>query len=299
MTIGYSLAADHMALAQAGFTDTADITDPVLIGRIGDLLNSWSRVCDIRFEAVAGPADLTIYLDPMDGRYGTLGYTAASDPNGDGLLTDDGTVWMGLDPNDLETVDQTLIHEGGHVLGLGHNDHAWSVMASSQNVAAPYITDYDAAVARSIYGAPAALPVIRGTNDADVLVGGSADDVVRGMAGDDLLFGFGGSDVLYGNQGADKLSGGEANDTLYGGQGDDLQSGGDGADVLYGNLGDDTLYGGDGPDLLFGGQGDDVMFVGAGDTVVGGLGADTIYADPLAVIGQHDPADVIVEWFGV
>ncbi|MEQ9416653.1 MAG: calcium-binding protein [Salinisphaeraceae bacterium] len=129
-----------------------------------------------------------------------------------------------------------------------------------------------------------------------VLTGASTARVSGGHGADTLRGSADAADLLYGNQDGDRLSGLAGDDTLYGGQDADQLFGGDGADVLYGNLGADTLSGGAGPDVLYGGQANDVIFAGAGDTVFGGLGADTIWAHPLAVIGQQDPNDTIMEW---
>jgi Ca2+-binding RTX toxin-like protein len=74
----------------------------------------------------------------------------------------------------------------------------------------------------------------------------------------------------------DVLVGGTNGDTLSGGEGRDALVGAEGADTLSGGAGEDLLLGGDGADVLFGGSEDDVLFGELGDdTMTGGTGADT------------------------
>ena len=128
---------------------------------------------------------------------------------------------------------------------------------------------------------------LRGSNHADVLLGGhgrnvivagNGNDFVRARNGDDFVLGEGGNDKLYGENGADKLDGGAGNDRLYGGLGNDELIGGVGADNLYGQDSNDLLDGGDGNDTLRGGSGADRMLGGAGDDLMqGGTGADRLF----------------------
>lgn len=212
-------------------------------------------------------------------------------------ITDDGTgfgmVSYMTAADDTGAWDRAAVwaHEAGHAEGEG------DILGAADSLYS--YTD--------IHDEPSQLDTERwqswfGPNDGSTAFhagdGGTVSAGIRGGGGDDTIWGDGGDDVLYGNAGDDVLDGGEDGDTLYGGQGNDAIAGGDDADVLYGNLGNDTLEGGAGADWLHGGQGDDVVYGGAGDTIFGGVGADTLYAHPLAVIGQTDPADTILEWIG-
>ncbi|MFC7557227.1 DUF4214 domain-containing protein [Pseudoroseomonas wenyumeiae] len=74
------------------------------------------------------------------------------------------------------------------------------------------------------------IEAIRGSAQADTLLGTDAADLFLGGAGDDHLVGRGGNDDLRGDEGDDWLEGGEGDDTLRGGAGDDRIDGGAGFD---------------------------------------------------------------------
>ena len=74
--------------------------------------------------------------------------------------------------------------------------------------------------------------VVIGTNQADVLSGGSGNDVLVGLGGDDRLQGQSGDDILIGGSGDDDLSGGAGRDILIGGFGADRLNAGSGEDIL-------------------------------------------------------------------
>jgi Ca2+-binding RTX toxin-like protein len=99
---------------------------------------------------------------------------------------------------------------------------------------------------------------IRGTINADQLVGTPGADVICGLGGNDSIQGLGG------------------NDKIDGGAGNDLITGGAGTDTLLGGNGNDTIYAKD----------------GARDLVNGGPGADTAVVDPkldrLVSIERHN-----------
>ncbi|MAF96140.1 MAG: hypothetical protein CMM60_10350 [Rhodospirillaceae bacterium] len=130
---------------------------------------------------------------------------------------------------------------------------------------------------------------IKGTVDADFLVGGPGRDDIGGLEGNDYIYGdtptnFDSAthdisnpltDPEFSSGSGDLISGGDGDDTLYGGAGGDTLYGDDGADRLEGNDGADTLYGGAGADNIFGYAGDDILIGGQGnDTLTGGTGAD-------------------------
>lgn len=181
-----------------------------------------------------------------------------------------------------------VLHEIGHAFGLADRPAATG-SESLYGYAAPHPAGLTADAIEFVQAGLGSSP-----RDDRIAVTGSAAGRIRGGPGRDTVVAGAGDEVIYGNRHGDHLLGGAGDDTVYGGQDDDRIAGGDSADVLYGNLGGDTLSGGPGPDRLYGGQGDDVIHAGAGDTVWGGRGADTIWAHPLTVIGQHDPLDSIL-----
>ena len=67
--------------------------------------------------------------------------------------------------------------------------------------------------------------VIRGTDRADKLVGGTANQRFYGKAGNDVIEARGGNDKVVGGSGNDRLYGEAGNDHLIGGRGDDLLQG--------------------------------------------------------------------------
>lgn len=303
-TIGYTFYGSGEAVYDRGIPGgVRALSEDAYQLKAGVAFRQWEAVANVHFAEVTDPAsaDLSIFWDRVDWFGGVLGYAAIWDRDGNGLLEGpDEVTRIGMDPADADVFSQTILHEVGHVLGLGHETGYPSVMHPQIGQATSFISSGDIVEIQGLYGAPS-MPVVRGTDDDDYLhrAGGAAGHDFRAGRGNDTAWGSTGGDVIYGNQGDDLLDGNYGDDTLYGGQDVDRLNGGPGNDVLYGNLGGDTLSGGDGLDLLYGGQGNDAIYAGEGDTVIGGLGSDTIYAHPLAIIGQHDPADVVLEWLGV
>jgi serralysin len=82
---------------------------------------------------------------------------------------------------------------------------------------------------------------IAGTDQADFIVGNSADNTLTGRDGNDALIAGAGDDVLFGGAGADFFSGHLGDDSLYGGDGNDVMRGGEGADLIVGGDGFDWL----------------------------------------------------------
>jgi Ca2+-binding RTX toxin-like protein len=149
---------------------------------------------------------------------------------------------------------------------------------------------------------------LRGTQNADSLVGGDGNDILGGDFGADTLIGGGGSDVLSGGDGDDQLSGGAGSDSIEGGLGNDtVLLSGNRADYQIGRVpfsgelfqvrdlrpgspdGNDLLSGvetirfADGTELrtadvgtfIAGTEGNDFLFGTASlDTISGGAGAD-------------------------
>ena len=131
---------------------------------------------------------------------------------------------------------------------------------------------------------------IRGTDQADILIGTAGPDVILGGDGDDMISGLGGDDLICAGPGNDTVTGGDGDDRLVGGRGDDVLKGeagndllvdGAGNDRLDGGLGDDHLAPGMGADHLVGGPGDDTLRGGSGDdTLDGGVGGDDLAGGP-------------------
>ncbi|MEM9447522.1 MAG: cadherin domain-containing protein [Cyanobacteria bacterium P01_E01_bin.6] len=117
---------------------------------------------------------------------------------------------------------------------------------------------------------------IQGRGGDDFIVGNAGDDCLLGNAGDDEIFGRRGNDEIDGGVGNDRLNGDRGNDTIDGGNGDDFVKGGAGRDILTGGSGDDELRGNGKRDEIDGGAGNDLIVGGfRRDTLTGGAGADT------------------------
>jgi Tol biopolymer transport system component len=92
---------------------------------------------------------------------------------------------------------------------------------------------------------------IRGTINADYLVGTPGPDVICGLAGNDLIIGLGGNDRIEGGAGDDTMNGGPGHDVLFGGAGNDWFNVKDGAkDVVSGGPGADRALDDPGLDRL-------------------------------------------------
>jgi Ca2+-binding RTX toxin-like protein len=74
--------------------------------------------------------------------------------------------------------------------------------------------------------------LIKGTDEANFIVGSAGDDTIKGAKGDDTLIGGEGNDLLNGGKGDDPILGEAGDDTLFGSQGADTLSGGEGNDVF-------------------------------------------------------------------
>lgn len=154
--------------------------------------------------------------------------------------------------------------------------------------------------------------VLYGLGAADTLDGGPGNDHLYGQSstggpdGADVIFGGDGSDYLQGNAGNDTLDGGAGSDRINGGADNDSIVGGLGNDTINGNLGADTIAGGDGNDSLRGGQGDDVISGGDGDDLIsgdrgvdsltGGAGADRFAFDGGQATISGSSVDVVQDY---
>ena len=122
---------------------------------------------------------------------------------------------------------------------------------------------------------------LTGSEDGNLLIGGTGDDTIRG---------FGGADQLVGGGGGDSLDGGDGDDDIDAGPGNDTLTGGAGRDILFGESGDDSLDGGEDADSLSGGAGSDILHGGGGDDFLQSDddGDDQLYGD-----GGDDVIDVL------
>lgn len=130
---------------------------------------------------------------------------------------------------------------------------------------------------------------LRGSRDADRIIGTDGPDVIAAGPGNDVINSGRGDDVICAGGGNDVVISGAGRDIVWGDvdinhrnleevvdSGDDRLQGGGGIDALYGNDGNDQLNAGSGNDYLSGGAGDDTMDGGIGfDIMDGGDGTDT------------------------
>lgn len=263
-------------------------------GAISRAVSAWDDVVTNDFTRVTGPATLTFV--PLSEALAIAGLPPTSNYLALNVTFHRGTSgiysYVGLDTAYPWDPWVMALHEVGHMFGLVDRPYA-DGRTSLYGYQYPHPTGLTADAVQSAQ--------LLGADEGDnrIALTGRANGTVKGGFGRDTIEGADGSEIIYGNQGSDWLMGGGSADTIFGGQDADMVRGGVGNDVLYGNMAADTLSGGLGRDRLYGGQGDDLIYAGAGDTVWGGLGTDTIYADRLAVIGQADPADVVLYVVGV
>jgi len=261
------------------FQAAADLWERVVVADLVDISSSaWGAIDDLRIDATVAH---------IDGSGGILGQ-AGWDARRSGSLPYHGT--MSFDSADVTTMynNQTLysvvLHEIGHVLGIGTLWTAYGLVNTSthQYFGGNALNEY-----RTLVGTPSAtyIPIEDqggpGTAnshwdeeafDAELMTGyieasGTAMPLSRmtiasladlGYAVDltvaDSYF-LPGSGVLNGTSGYDLIWGTSRSEIINGLGGDD---------VLYGMEGEDKLYGGNGNDILIGGVGSDLLEGGAG-----------------------------------
>lgn len=254
--------------------------------------------------------DVAYNADGTGWSWGTYPVVTADWPNTRGAIsiTD---VLLDYDPGSVGY--QIVLHELGHALGLKHPHEGDPVFATALDDTSHTVMSYnnegdtkaqyqplDVAALEYLYGPADGLDgvrltfddgsdtlLVRGTADADTLIGVNGRAILKGTGGDDTLLGRGSGDTLDGGAGNDSLDGLSGSDLAFGRGGDDLLIGGEGRDTLKGASGSDTVAGGGGNDVLFGGKGDDLL-VGGGrsdalsggaedDLARGGEGADTLF----------------------
>ncbi len=122
--------------------------------------------------------------------------------------------------------------------------------------------------------------IIAGTNESDIIYGGTGNDRICGLGGDDVIYGENGNDILDSGEGSDTIDGGGAGDQIYGKGGDDILLGDQGNDAIDGGDGADTITGGTGNDEIYGGSGNDIIDGSDGtDIICGNSGNDTMLGD--------------------
>ena len=311
---------------------------------IDQAVQKWEDACGIDLvevpyaEADAGtsPVDIGIGMAYIDGRGGTAGVTVHHDFMREILLRC-GSSTEGLDRNDaivlvdvreygytwsgtpflsnLEAVQfhNTILHEIGHAIGIGHSNRSHQVMSggieNNQGDTPYWHTWYrqplqadDIAAARALYGPPEAAspppaPPTPSTPGIDLVAlpapavripapermsgdyqwGTRGADTLRGGEGADNVYGDSGNDALLGRGGDDFIDAGPGNDKVWGEDGNDGILGGIGNDLVYGQAGNDTIFGGYGRDIVLAGAGADKVQGGAGDDkLFGGSGYDTL-----------------------
>ena len=313
---------------------------------IGLAVDAWEDACGIDFVEVPykdglswHEADVRIVLSSIDGPGGLAGVTVTTgdireynlrcgrstdvlDGNEAAIAIDVdeyGFAWFGTPHlSNLEAVQfhNTILHELGHAIGIGHSDRTHQVMSGDHPGDTPYWHTWyrqplqadDIAAARALYGPPEAAspppapstpgidlvalaePAVQislpgrtagenewGTRGADTLRGGEGADNVYGDSGNDALLGRGGDDFIDAGPGNDKVWGEDGNDGVLGGIGNDLVYGQAGNDTIFGGHGRDIVLAGAGADKVQGGGGDDKLFGGSGyDTLSGGADADFV-----------------------
>jgi hypothetical protein len=99
---------------------------------------------------------------------------------------------------------------------------------------------------------------VRGSSQADRILGDDLNNALLGGGGDDLLVGGAGYDSISGGAGRDTIEGGLQLDRLFGDAGNDVLRGGEGNDYLSGGAGSDLLEPGVGTNQVLGGAAHDV-----------------------------------------
>lgn len=277
------------------------------------------------------PLTNTVFAAPLSGQLGTTVWTGAvgleTTTSFDIVLNSGtlpfGSTWsLGATAGSYD-VESVILHELGHVLGVGHTGEAYSIMYPTlyRNESKLTLSRIEIEAARTLYptsecgfATPDAIvgspgnDVLYGTSGDDVIIAGLGNDVILGGGGNDRIcggdgtdsiWGQSGNDTIYGGAGADQLRGGSGTDTIRGGADNDDINGGRDNDTVYGDGGDDTIKGGTGDDTLEGGDGNDfVSGNGGSDRVRGGNGNDEVRGGPRPDTLYGDANDDILKGYG-
>lgn len=177
-------------------------------------------------------------------------------------------------------IQSVIVHEIGHVVGLGHVGTTSEVMFLSINEGEidRKLGKGDLMGMRTLWGfrCEGRVVTLRGTTSDDTLTGTNGPDVIQGRGGNDTIRARRGNDVVCAGSGKDVVIGARGDDQIDGGAGRDRLLGGTGNDTIGAGKGNDRVFGGTGNDALKGGGGDDRLDGGPGsDSCAGGPGADT------------------------
>lgn len=197
---------------------------------IRDAIEIWAAAGDIDFiqvpdDGVAGSEPSLSFARFFHGRpqeannFGGV-YFPSEDPTG-------GNIMIADDPVSRTRTDfiDLVLHQIGHLIGLGHTNSASSVMLPFVYSGGPGLGQGDRDAAREVYGAQDgvrldyvladAQPDFHGlwASDALRILGNDLDNVLAATARADTLVGGGGDDLLEGRGGNDRLDGGDGFDT--------------------------------------------------------------------------------------
>ncbi|MBO1351354.1 MAG: calcium-binding protein [Hormoscilla sp. GUM202] len=103
------------------------------------------------------------------------------------------------------------------------------------------------------------IPSLRGTNEADDIIGSHSKEVIYALAGNDTIHGFGGDDTIFGGEGNDIIDERNITNSSQPAVPVISQSEQENRDYLYGGDGNDCLIGRGGQDVLTGGSGQDIF----------------------------------------
>jgi Ca2+-binding RTX toxin-like protein len=296
--IGTGVAATNLApIAYDPNNPAGPANTPILVTTEGELINLLANIGGTLFngnvltnddpgaDGYGSPAITAITLNAL----ATTGFAAAFDVAtvaAAGLITLTGSIggedyWvLTLDTDGAGQGDYqlTLLQPLPHTVdgGFGSLVFNYSIVDGDGDPASTTLT-FDIT---DVPGAGVGLAlVIDAPNTNGNLVGTDEDEILAGGSGNDIINGNGGNDHLYGGNGNDTLNGGDGDDVLIGGAGTDILNGGDGNDVLNGNTGNNILTGGLGADIMYGGESPGGALVGqttfvyhnideAGDTII-------------------------------
>jgi hypothetical protein len=227
--VTYSFAAD----GPAGFARFSALQQ----ASTRSALAAWDSISGLSFVELpdtpgGAGIDLRFRLEAMNS-VSILGQTDLP-PDGDVALNIALFRSDSLAPSTTRIGYQTLLHEIGHGLGLGHPGA--SIAGAAQNTIMVATLGQTMPVNAPLAWDRAAIQSLYGTQESETLHWSwdASLGAVRGegTAGDDVMTGTAYHDALFGGAGRDMLRGGAGNDLLTPGLGDDVVEGGAGFDTL-------------------------------------------------------------------